>query len=155
PMCCLAAHAGPRRSEMLRMKVADVDIAGKTITVHERKRVKGKATTRRVPMSTFLVGVMRQWLADHPVGPWLFCREPIVARSRTRSSTTGHRGQKTRPKSSRARKACIKLRQQNPAARLTKDEAHDHFKRTLQGSRWGVLRGWHVLRHSFISACAS
>src|SRR3712207_7642316 len=38
---------------------------------------------------------------------------------------------------------------------LTKDEAHDHFKRTFAGSKWGVLRGWHVLRHSFISACAS
>ena len=34
---------------------------------------------------------------------------------------------------------------------VTKDEAHDHFKRTLAGSKWQVLRGWHVLRHSFIS----
>ena len=38
---------------------------------------------------------------------------------------------------------------------MTRDEAHDHFKRTLVGSRWAVLRGYHVLRHSFISALAS
>lgn len=155
PMCCVAAHAGPRRSELLRMKLADVDLVGKTITVHERKRVKGKATTRRVPMSTFLVGVMRQWLADHPGGPWLFCHEPTVARSRKRSPTTGHRGQKTRPKSELARKASITSRVQTSAPYLTKDEAHDLLKRALKGSSWKVVRGWHVLRHSFISACAS
>ncbi len=38
---------------------------------------------------------------------------------------------------------------------VTEDEAHDHLKRTLAGSEWGVIRGYHVLRHSFISACAS
>lgn len=38
---------------------------------------------------------------------------------------------------------------------MTKDEAHDHFKRTVEGSRWAVMRGYHVLRHSFISAMAS
>jgi integrase len=38
---------------------------------------------------------------------------------------------------------------------LTGSEAHDHFKRTLAGSRWEVMRGWHVLRHSFISCCAA
>jgi metallo-beta-lactamase family protein len=38
---------------------------------------------------------------------------------------------------------------------ITRDEAHDHFKRTLAGSKREVLRGYHVLRHSLISACAS
>jgi integrase len=38
---------------------------------------------------------------------------------------------------------------------VTKDEAHDHFKRTLADSKWAVLRGWNVLPHSFISALAS
>ena len=36
---------------------------------------------------------------------------------------------------------------------LTEDKAHDHLKRTLAGSEWDVIRGYHVLRHSFISAC--
>ena len=38
---------------------------------------------------------------------------------------------------------------------ITKDEAHDHFKRTVADSKWQTLRGYHVLRHSFISALAS
>jgi len=37
---------------------------------------------------------------------------------------------------------------------LTRDQAHDHLKRTLANSKWEVLKGWHVLRHSFISNCA-
>jgi integrase len=41
-----------------------------------------------------------------------------------------------------------------PAA-LTRNEAHDHFKRTLAGSKWEVLRGFHILRHSFISCLAA
>jgi hypothetical protein len=28
------------------------------------------------------------------------------------------------------------------ATPITPDEAHDHFKRTLAGSKWGVIRGW-------------
>jgi len=38
---------------------------------------------------------------------------------------------------------------------LTRDQAHDYFKRTFANTKWDVLRGWHVLRHSFISNCAS
>ena len=38
---------------------------------------------------------------------------------------------------------------------LTRDEAHDHMKRALSNSKWDVVRGWHVLRHSFISMCVA
>ncbi|TWU44909.1 site-specific tyrosine recombinase XerC [Novipirellula aureliae] len=38
---------------------------------------------------------------------------------------------------------------------LSPDQAHDYFVRTLENSKWDTLRGWHVLRHSFISNCAS
>lgn len=34
-------------------------------------------------------------------------------------------------------------------------EAHNYFQRAVRGSPWAVLKGWHVLRHSFISALAS
>jgi integrase len=34
-------------------------------------------------------------------------------------------------------------------------EAHNYFQRGLRLSKWGVLKGWHVFRHSFISALAS
>ena len=40
-------------------------------------------------------------------------------------------------------------------APVTRDEAHDHFRRALAGSPWAVLRGWHVFRHSFCSNCAA
>ncbi len=33
--------------------------------------------------------------------------------------------------------------------------AHYYFKKTLEKSKWANLTGWHVLRHSFISNCAS
>ena len=32
---------------------------------------------------------------------------------------------------------------------LTPDKATKHFKSTLRKSRWEVVRGFHVLRHSF------
>ncbi len=35
PMVCTAAHTGARRSELVRMRVADVDFAGEVITVRE------------------------------------------------------------------------------------------------------------------------
>ena len=38
---------------------------------------------------------------------------------------------------------------------LSPAQAQDCFKRNLANTRWSVLRGWHTLRHSFISNCAS
>jgi integrase len=34
-------------------------------------------------------------------------------------------------------------------------EAHNYFQPGLRISKWSVLKGWHVFRHSFISALAS
>jgi len=45
-------------------------------------------------------------------------------------------------------------RKSNGPQALTGYQAHHHLKRTLSGSKWEVLKGWHVLRHSFISNCA-
>jgi integrase len=38
---------------------------------------------------------------------------------------------------------------------ITPREAHNYFQRSLRLSKWSVLKGWHVFRHSFISALAS
>jgi integrase len=38
---------------------------------------------------------------------------------------------------------------------VTSNEARDHLKRTLRLGEWSVVRGWHVLRHSFASNCAA
>src|SRR5262249_16022152 len=47
PLVATAAHTGMRRSELLRSKVTDVDFDGGSILIRERKRVKGKRSTRR------------------------------------------------------------------------------------------------------------
>jgi integrase len=127
PMVCLAAHTGARRSELLRVRVDDVDLASGTVLLHEKKRARGRRTSRRVPLSAFVQTVLRDWLAVYPGGQHLFCQAAVV-RSKT------HR--------------------EEPIA-VTRDEAHDHFRRVLAGSVWSVLRGWHVLRHSFASNCAA
>jgi integrase len=128
PMVAFAAYTGARRSEVLRALAADVDLAAGVVTVREKKRVKGKRSTRTAPLAPRLAAVLRDWLAVRPDSPFLFCQGPRVTRSKTKCP--------------------------GPTA-VTKDEAHDHFKRTVAGSKWQVLRGYHVLRHSFISALAS
>ena len=128
PMFVFAAHTGARRSELLRSRIEDLDFDGNTVLIREKKRVRDKHTTRRVPMSPLLSEVLRDWTNRHPGGPHTFCHDLEVP-SRKVDRT------ELRP--------------------LTRDEAHDHFKRTLEGSRWEKLRGWHVFRHSFCSNCAA
>lgn len=128
PMFCFAAHTGARRSELLRARIADLDLEGQTAILHEKKRSKGKRTNRRVPLSSFLVEVLREWFAVHPGGPQLFCHPLEVVRSKKKRTVI------------------------EP---LTRNEANDHFKRTVEGSKWDKLRGWHVFRHSFASNCAA
>jgi integrase len=155
PMACLAAHTGARRSELLRARVQDLDLEGGTVLLHEKKRARGRRTTRRVPLSPLLAAVLKGWLACHPGGPHLFCQEGVVGRSKKRSRTTGHQGDATRATTLRGRLATVRPREQAGPLPVSRDEAHDHFKRTLAGSQWGVLRGWHVLRHSFASNLAA
>jgi integrase len=155
PMFGFAAYTGARRSEIVRTRIADVNFTGKVITIHERKRVKGTATTRRVPLAASLSGVLKDWLAIHPGGPWLFCHNEHVTRSKKRSGTTGHQSPRLRSKTTAGRLATLRPRQRPAVSALTRDEAHDHLRRVLKGSKWENMRGWHALRHSFVSACAS
>ncbi len=128
PMFVFAAHTGARRSEMLRSELGDIDFATGNITIREKKRVRGRLTTRSVPLSPLLRKVLREWIPIHPGGCFTFSLGLGVERSR-------------------------KTRQDFPP--LTRDEAHDHFKRTLQGTKWARARGWHLFRHSFCSNCAA
>jgi len=82
-------------------------------------------------------------------------RPAPLPRSRKRSTTTGHKGTKTRPKTAAARETGIETRTPQPVGVITPDECHDHFKTTVATDNWKNMRGWHVLRDSFISACAS
>lgn len=128
PAVCLAAHTGARRSEIFRARIHDVDLGAETLVIHEKKRARGKRTTRRVALSPFLVETLRAWLEVHPGGSFLFAQDAKVVRSKTK---------RTGP------------------TPVTPDEAHDHLRRTLAGAKWEVLKGWHTLRHSFISCCAA
>jgi integrase len=128
PMFCFAAHTGARRSEMLRLRWHDIDFERETVVLHERKRSKEKRTSRRVRLSPFLLQVLKEWKTDHPGGPFVFCLALQVDRSKKERTEIGA---------------------------LTRNEANDHFKRTVSGSKCGRLRGWHVFRHSFVSNCAA
>jgi integrase len=128
PMVAFAAFTGARRSELMRLRASDLDLDAGYVRIRERKRKKGELSSRRVPLPPPLVEILKSWLADRPRGPSLFCQPTHVASSRTRRTA--------------------------PTA-LTPKEAHDQLKRTLAGSTWAVIRGWHTLRHTFISLCAS
>lgn len=155
PLFCFAAHTGARRSEVLRVQVTDVDFAAGTVLVREKKRTRGQRTTRRVPLTAQLAAVLKDYLAGHPGGEFLFCQGGEVIRSKKRSRTTGHLDEKARPSGLKARLSTVRARGAVAAAAVTRDECHDHFKRALAGTKWEVIRGLHTLRHSFISACVS
>ena len=155
PMLCMAAHTGARRSELIRAEVTDVDFEGGSVVIQEKKRVRGQQTTRRVPLSPFLAGVLKDWLGNHPGGNSLFCHAGEVARSKKRSRTTGYINGKDRPKTLEGRLKGVTERERPDFSPLTEHEAADHFARTVKGSEWEVVPGWHALRHSFASICAS
>ena len=128
PMCVMAAHTGARRSEMLRAERQDVDFETGVITIREKKRVRGKATTRRVPMSSRLKAALAALPAENGR---LFGKLSVQAAQKGFRRVVGkHYG---KPKAA-------------------EDLAH---AKTKNRSKWAVLRGYHVLRHSFISALAN
>jgi len=122
PMLAFAAHTGARRSELIRMRIDDVDLEVGTAVIRERKKNRGLRTTRRVPISGFLKSVLQKWLVQHPGGQMLFCWK---------------KGPEAEP---------------TPMHPMM---AYEQFRRLVRGSKWDVLKGWHVLRHSFISICAA
>jgi integrase len=128
PMVAFAAHTGARRSEIGRVRTEDVDFAQGVITIREKKRRRGVDSTRRVPMSSLLAETLKEYLDARPPFTMLFRQEARVVRSKKKRTAV---------------------------TPVTLHEAQNHFKRTLKGTKWSVLRGWHVLRHSFISALAN
>jgi len=116
PMMVMAAHTGARRSEMIRARLEDIDLAAGVITIREKKRARGTRTTRRVSVSTQLASVLKPLLQRQEGKAYLF-------------------GDGNQP--------------------LSVQTTHKAFWRALKDSKWSVIKGWHTLRHSFISACAS
>ena len=70
---------------------------------------------------------MQEWFAQHPGGPHAICEPVKIMRGKTRAV----------------------------GVPLTRSEAHDHLKRTLSGTKWARIRGFHVFRHSFASNLAA
>jgi integrase len=156
PLLTVAAYTGARRSELIRLQIADVDFESNTITINEKKRVKGKRSQRIAPLSPAARAALKDWIRVHPGGETLFAHGKQVTRSRKRSATTGHINGPGRPKTVAGRLATIKLRTAvAELGPLTPSEIHDHFRRTLRGTPFAIVRGLHVLRHSFISGLAA
>ena len=122
PMLAFAGHTGARRSELIRLRIDDVDLEAGTAVIRERKKNKGHRTTRRVPISATLKGELQAWLAQHPGGQMLFA---------------WNKGPENTP------------------SELHPMMAYEQFRKLVRGTKWDVLKGWHVLRHSFISICAA
>jgi len=154
PLVATAAHTGARKGELLRMRVGDVDFEAGVVTIKEKKRAHDRRTTRRVPLSDSLTGILKEWLAVHPGGDLLFAQAEEVAGSKKRSANTGYFW-KNRPGGNAARLANVRPRGKPGILPITEEEAHHHLKQSLKSSAWSVIRGYHICRHSFISALAS
>ncbi len=127
PMFAFTAYTGARRSEICRSRIGDFDFDTGQITIRERKRCKKKSESQRcVPMHPKLRSVMLDWFDQHPGGQYTI----------------------TAPLKMRGRKPRKTVRQ------TTVSQADCHFDKALEGSKWEVIRGFHVLRHSFGSNLA-
>jgi integrase len=71
-MVATAAHTGARRSELMRMRVEDVDLSQGVLTIREKKRARGTRTTRRVPISPTLAEAMAGQIDRQDGRPYLF-----------------------------------------------------------------------------------
>ena len=128
PMFVFVAHTGARRSEILRSRIDDFDFDARTVLIREKKRNHQKSLTyRRVPMTDLVRETVSDWFSKHPGGQHTISQELITARGKSRNANVP----------------------------VTRSEAHDHFKRTLKGSKWERIRGFHTFRHSFASNLAA
>ena len=123
-----AAFTGARRSEIVRSQIEDWDFERGMVRIREKKGSRKKKTTfREVNIHPKLQAIMQEWFKAHPGGQFAIMLPANMANSRNKHPVPSP---------------------------LTPDQAHDHLHRTLSGGKWKVLKGWHVLRHSFCSNCA-
>ena len=127
PMFAFTAYTGARRSEVLRSHIDDFDFVHNQVHIREKKRRKDKRkSTRWVPLHPNLRSVIESWLDIHPGGPFTIQPPLEMPRAKPRTEYSG----------------------------LTINQANCHFGAVLKNSRWSVLTGFHVLRHSFGSNLA-
>ncbi len=128
PMFAFAAYTGARRSEIIRSEVDDFRLDEGYVLIREKKRCRDARTSYRdIVLHPRLKEIIVDWFARHPGGRHTIAVPPGIIRS--------------------------KRRVEGPQP-LSESQAHDHFRRTLADSKWKVVRGFHVLRHSFASNLA-
>ena len=59
PMFAMAAFTGFRRIKLIRSRISDFDFESDVLTIRERKRVKGRRSTRRIPVTPELNSIMQ------------------------------------------------------------------------------------------------
>ena len=96
-MCAAAAFTGARRSELVRSEVSDWNLERGTVAIREMKK-KRKITFRHIQLLPELVVFLKDWMAVHPGGRWMFCEKP---NKKMRPEDTSHRFEKLRAKSSK------------------------------------------------------
>jgi len=128
PMFIFTAHTGARRSEILRSRIDDFNLDTGVVLIREKKKHKSrKITFRHVDLTPLLTQVMRGWFGVHPGGQFTICDDP----------------------------AEIPYGLEDDELGMSPDKAQNHFSRTLQGSKWSKIRGFHTFRHSFASNLAA
>ena len=127
------AHTGARRSEMLRAEIDDFDWKADEVLIRERKRKKGELTFRHVPLTRR----MREHFKKHKDGRFAVAVRPKET-DRVLAKTAGDDVDQV--------EAYVQW-----AARYT----WFAIKEVLKGSKWEVLHGYHIFRHSYISNLAS
>jgi len=128
PLFAFAAYTGARRSEIIRSEVADFHLDENYVLIREKKRrTDARLSYRDVSLHPRLKDVMAAWLKQHPGGRYTISVPPGMIRSKSKAD--------------------------GPQP-LTPSQARSHFEQALDGSKWGVVRGFHVLRHSFASNLA-
>jgi integrase len=65
-MVAFAAFTGARRGEMLGALASDVDLGANVVVIREKKRIKGKRSTRSAPLTPKRAQILKDWSAVRP-----------------------------------------------------------------------------------------
>ncbi|WP_339734910.1 site-specific integrase [uncultured Gimesia sp.] len=131
PAFCFAIYTGARRSEIMRSEISDFDFKNKRVQIRQKKKDRTQSLSyRQIRIHPKLTEVMKDYFKNNHVGgKFTIATLPD-------------------PKLSKARIVAVKPKP------LSKDQMRQAFERTLKNSKWEVLKGWHVFRHSFCSNLA-
>ena len=126
-----AAYTGARRSEIIRSEIDDFNFENGSITLRQKKKDRSLSMSyREVALHPKLKGIMKEYFDQHHVGGKFTIAIPPDSDFVNQINTAS-----------------------NPQS-ITPHQMRHCFERLLENSKWEVLRGWHVLRHSFASNCA-